>query len=93
MSVVRGLAHLTDNYLAQWMATGDGKCGNEFNFKKIDAQSIFAGFLLNILPKKPQVIDPLLFFKQPLDIYLKLAICLLMNYLEMDRTLNFALSL
>ena len=67
--------------------------GNEFNFKKIDAQSIFAGFLHNILPKTSQVIDPLLFFKQPLDIYLKLAICLLMNYLEMDRTLNFALSL
>ena len=77
------------------MATGwkMWNCGNEFNFKKIDAQSIFAGFLLNILPKTPQVIDPLLFFKQPLDIYLKLAICLLMDYLEMDRTLNFALSL
>ena len=64
------------------------ECRNEFNFKKIDAQSIFAGFLLNILPKTPQVIDPLLFFKQPLDIYLKLAICLLMDYLEMDRTTN-----
>ena len=52
----------------------------------------FCWVLLNILPKTPQVIDPLLFFKQPLDIYLKLAIYLLMDYLEMDRTLNFALS-